>query len=105
MASDRTSVEITKRRWHYIQKPAVFDIPPCACGNHDLQWSEYQRHVWCDQCKTDFIPKSNGIFEGPVPVNVANLMGISFDRVNLDTQKIEKYNLKTLKYDRLDDEV
>lgn len=100
MDLDRISSEITKRRWHYVQKPTVFEIPPCACGNRDLQWSEYQRHVWCEICKLDFIPESNGIFDGPIRIKAASLMGISFDRINLDTNKVEKYNLTTLNYDK-----
>ena len=77
-----------RRKWHYIQRPAAFCIGPCKCGNSDLQWSEWQKHVWCDKCKLDFIPTHNGVFDGPIPLNLANMMGIRFDRWDMKKKTI-----------------
>ena len=44
--------------------------------------------LWCAKCSKDFIPSHNGIFDGPVPVNVCNLMGIKLEWINLDTKEI-----------------
>lgn len=82
-----------KRTWCYVQQPAVYEIAPCACGNHDTQWSEYKGHLWCAKCEIDFIPEHGGIFDGPIGIGVCGLLGISFDRINLLTQTIEPFEL------------
>lgn len=82
----------TKRTWCYVQKPADYDIAACDCGNEDTDWSEFERHIWCPKCERDFLPKHNGIFDSPIQVNVCRLIGISFDRVHLDTGKVELFN-------------
>lgn len=88
---------LAKREWVYLLKPASFDIAPCECGNHGV-WSEFQEHLWCEVCEIDFIPKHSGVFDGPIPVGTAALMGITFDRYNLVTSKVERFNLETLEY-------
>jgi len=40
----------------------------------------------------DFIPENNGIFDGPIPIKAAMLLGLSFDRIDLKTNKIIKFN-------------
>ena len=77
-----------RRTWCYVLRPAAFCFDPCKCGNADLQWSEWKRHVWCDKCQLDFIPKHNGIFDGPIPINLANMMGIVFDKIDLKKKKV-----------------
>lgn len=89
----------TKRTWCYALPPAAFEISPCQCGNHKTQWSEFEEHLWCDKCQIDFIPEYNGVFDGPIPVKAASLLGVKFDRVNLITNKLEIFNLDTLSYD------
>lgn len=83
--------DLEKRTWHYVQSPAVYGIAPCACGNGDTQWSEFKGRLWCAKCEVDFVPVHNGIFDGPIPVTVSALIGISFDRVNLETNEIEPF--------------
>lgn len=90
--------ELTRRKWHYIQKPAVFEIAPCECGNTDTQWSEFANHLWCPKCEKDFIPSHNGIFDGPIAVKAAAMLGISFDRFNMETQKIERFDVDSATY-------
>lgn len=84
---------LEKRKWCYVQPPSSYGIAPCACGNHETQWSEYARHLWCARCEVDFVPVHGGIFDGPIPVTVCGLLGMSFDRVNLETNKIETFEV------------
>lgn len=81
-----------KRIWCYVQPPAAYEIPPCASCGAEAQWSEYEGHLWCDHCQKDFIPAHGGVFEGPIPAQAAALLGVSFDRIILDTQQIERFD-------------
>jgi hypothetical protein len=78
-----------KRTWAYIQSPFMHEIAPCSCGNEKTQWSEYAKHLWCSKCEKDFIPEHNGIFDGPIAFHAARMLGLTFDRVNLLTGKVE----------------
>lgn len=89
-----TTDKLLKRTWFYLVPPKRFDFPPCDCGNEDIEWSEYKNHVWCDKCLKDYIPKHNGILDGPIPINTISLMGITFDIFNLDTNQVEIYNIE-----------
>lgn len=40
------------------------------------------------KCQKDFIPSHGGIFDGPIPAQAAKLLGISFDRIDLETNKV-----------------
>jgi len=82
---------LEKRTWCYVQPPATYEIAPCACGNGDTQWSEFSGRLWCDKCQIDFVPQHNGIFDGPIPVATCGLLGISFDRLNLETSQVEPF--------------
>lgn len=86
--------ELEKRTWCYVQPPATYEMAGCACGDMDPQWSEFAKHLWCDRCKIDFIPKHAGIFDGPIPVTVSIMLGISFDRVDLATNKVEVFDIE-----------
>ena len=77
-----------KRKWCYAQLPAEYGIGPCKCGNADLQWSEWKGHVWCVKCERDFIPEHNGVFDGPIQLRTANMLGMRFDRIDLRTMKV-----------------
>lgn len=83
-----------RRTWHYLLQPKDFQIAPCTCGNHETQWSEFQKHLWCDRCEIDFLPEHNGVFEGPILPRVCAMMGIIFDRFNMDTQQVEVFDLE-----------
>jgi hypothetical protein len=89
---------MTKRTWHYNQPPKVYGIEPCQCGNVDTEWSEYQGNLWCPICKVDYIPKHWGVFDGPINLNLCRLMGIDFDRWNLETNEFEEFDVETLEY-------
>lgn len=82
---------VERRTWHYLQSPIVYEMAACACGNADTQWSEYAKHLWCSRCCIDFVPEHAGIFDGPIPVNLCAMMGISFDRMNMETGKVEPF--------------
>lgn len=82
-------MELQKRTWCYVQPPMNYEIAPCSCGNIHTQWSEYQKHIWCDPCQKDFIPEHNGIFDGPIGLGVAKLLGISFARIQFESKDIE----------------
>lgn len=84
---------LEKRRWCYLQQPVAFEVASCECGNSETQWSEFEKHLWCSRCEKDFIPAHYGILDGPIPVGAATLMGISFDRLNLETQKVERFDV------------
>lgn len=86
-----TSAVLERRTWCYAQRPAAYDIAPCACGNAYPEWSEFKGHMWCEGCKLDFIPEHNGVFDGPIPVGIAGILGMSFDRVDLATMKVVKF--------------
>lgn len=92
-------MELEKRTWWYLQSPSHFEIATCKCGNPNPLWSEYKGHLWCDVCNIDFIPEHNGIFDGPIAVGAATLMGISFDRWNHELKCVERFNVDTGKYE------
>lgn len=87
-------VDLVKRTWVYTQRPMVYDIAGCECGNKDPDWSEYRGHLWCRACQKDFIPEHNGVFDGPILVRTCALMGIYFDRFNLETEKVELFDIE-----------
>jgi hypothetical protein len=87
---------LERRTWCYIQRPAVYEMAGCPkCGATDTQWSEFQKHLWCQWCEIDFLPEHAGIFDGPIPVATCAMLGISFDRINLETNEIEPFELAT----------
>lgn len=85
--------ELEKRTWHYIQPPSQYGIPGCACGNCNTQWSEFKDRLWCDKCEIDFQPEHWGVFDGPIPVATSMMLGMCFDRFNLETQAVEPFEL------------
>lgn len=78
-----------KRTWAYTQPPKDYEVAACSCGNSDTQWSEYKKHLWCSRCEKDFIPKHNGIFDGPIMIELSKAMGMHFTRVQLATNQLE----------------
>ena len=83
---------LEKRTWHYLQPPSSFEMAPCPCGNHDTQWSEFRGRLWCEKCQVDFVPAHAGIFDGPIGLGVCAILGISFDRFNMETQQVERFD-------------
>lgn len=80
----------TKRTWIYVQPPAAYGIAAHACRKDVAQWSEYKGHLWCRHCEVDFIPAHNGVFDGPIPGDVAAGLGFDFRRMSLKTKKLLK---------------
>jgi hypothetical protein len=83
--------DLEKRTWVYVMRPHEYEISGCECGNADPDWSEFRAHLWCSKCEKDFLPASNGIFDGPIPVNTVQLMGINLDRFDFETQLVDKF--------------
>jgi hypothetical protein len=84
-------MELIKRTKCLIKPPSVYGLSGCpCCGNEDVQWSEWERHLWCDKCQLDFVPESKGILDGPVPVELAAMLGMPFIFYNIETGEIEK---------------
>lgn len=88
--------ELEKRTWCYVMPPSAYEIAPCSCGNDDTQWSEFKGRLWCAKCEIDFVPEHGGVFDGPIPVATSVILGMRFDRINLETNEIEPFELKPL---------
>lgn len=94
---------MTKRKWHYILPPSVYDCTCKKCKGSNLEWSEYEHHVWCYDCEEDIDIKDSynaGLFYGPIAMKTARIIGVSFDRYILKTNTIERFNIDTLKWDK-----
>jgi hypothetical protein len=76
--------ELVKRTSCYCQKPTVYEVSCDLCGGSNITWSEYEHMIWCYDCKKD-TPGNGGIFDGPIPVNLSKMMGISFDKIEIAT--------------------
>lgn len=83
-------IDLPKRTWVYAGTPKSYGIPPCKCGNEDTVYSEFQEHLWCEKCQLDFIPEHWGIFDGPILFEVALLMGMTFDRIDLTRNILQR---------------
>lgn len=83
-----------RRRWVYVMRPNEYDVAGCPCGNVDPDWSEFAGHLWCQKCQKDFIPEHNGVFDGPIPINAAALMGLNFAQFNIKTGKVRDLNTR-----------
>lgn len=76
------------RTWHYIQKPAEYEISCDKCGGSNLDWSEWEHKVFCYDCNVD-TKGDGGIFSSPIGIQAAQLLGISFNRWNMKKQRVE----------------
>lgn len=92
-------MNLEKRTWCYIQKPHVYEVASCSCGNDNNQWSEYKGYIWCPVCKKDFIPEHNGIFDGPIAIQTADILGVKFDKFDIVNNRIIKFNVETRMYE------
>lgn len=86
---------LARRTWCYVQPPRAYAMAACACGNHDTQWSEFAGHLWCARCEKDFIPEHNGVFDGPIPLGAATMLGMCFDRIDLATETLQRFDHDT----------
>jgi hypothetical protein len=49
--------------------------------------------VWCRDCDLD-VESDGGIFSGPIPMEVAKMFGISFDRIHIKTGRILRVEVR-----------
>ena len=90
------------RIWFYTLPPATYEITCSQCGGSNLWWSEYENHIWCYDCEIDFNPEYGehaGIFSGPIPIQASYMIGLVFDRFNMETKKVEILNIDTYEYE------
>jgi hypothetical protein len=80
--------DMRKRTWHYVMKPQSYSMTCDKCDGSNIEWSEYEHKIWCYDCKID-TDGNDGIFGGPIALGVAALLGISFNRFNLKTNRVE----------------
>jgi hypothetical protein len=80
------------REWHFVQNPTSFEIKCDLCGGTNITWSEFEKKIWCYDCKKD-TKGTEGIFGGPIPVKGCMFMGISFDKINLRTGEYLRFDL------------
>ena len=79
---------LQKRKFVYCMEPNAYDIAPCSkCGGRNITWSEFKDYLWCFDCSIDFIPEHYGIFDGPIPIHLCEMMGTKFDRIEIATKK------------------
>lgn len=79
----------------YATFPPNYDIFCPICGKIHITWSEFEHHIWCYDCEKDVLISSysedGDIFTGPIPVGTAQLLGCTFDRINLTTNEIVRF--------------
>ncbi len=92
------TTNLPRRTWVYCMLPKAYEMADCSCGNQDTQWSEFENHLWCEKCQKDFIPEHNGVLDGPIPVHLAKMMGMQFDRIIIETGKVERFNVSIGKW-------
>ncbi len=78
-----------KRKWVYVCNPKKYDITCDKCGKNNIEWSEYEHMIWCYDCKID-TPGTPGIFDGPIPIGVIGIFGISLNRYYLKSKAVCK---------------
>lgn len=85
-----------KRKWIYINHPTVYDIRCDKCWNGqinktgmNIDWSEYEHRIWCYDCKEDRFGTS-GIFDGPIPIELTEILGCSLKRFYIKSKRIMK---------------
>ncbi len=81
-----------KRTWVYVQQPSSYGISCDKCGG-PVQWSEWEKKVWCPECKID-TRGNEGIFGGPIPLELSKILGISFDKYFFRDKNIRKMQIK-----------
>jgi hypothetical protein len=86
-------MELVKRKWCYVLPPYVYDMTCDKCHGTNIEWSEWEHLIWCYDCKID-TEGDPGIFSGPIPIHTSQMLGIIFDRINLETEQIERFNIE-----------
>ncbi len=65
-------------------KPTAYEMRCDLCGGDNIEWSEFEHMIWCYDCEKD-TPGTGGVLDGPLPINAAMMLGLSFDRIELET--------------------
>lgn len=81
--------KLLKRTWVYAMTPQTYEMACDQCGGNNITWSEYKGMIWCYKCKID-TPGTGGMFDDPIPLEVCNLFGITFDRIDLKTRRLKR---------------
>lgn len=68
---------------------AHYEIRCDVCHKSNIDWSEYEGLIWCYDCETD-TKGEGGVFDGPISLRVGEMIGLSFDRIDLATGEILK---------------
>lgn len=89
---------LKKREWVYTQPPLTYELCCNKNEEHEIEWSEYQGHIWCPLCEEDQYSSQEGIFSGPIPLGACEILGIRFDRFWLESEKVEIFD-----YDHMDE--
>ena len=84
---------LKRRDWIYTQHPTVYNISCNYCGGTDIDWSEFEGRIWCHDCHCD-VPGSCGVFDGPIPVEICEMLGVRFDRLDLRTGKLLRMTIE-----------
>jgi len=89
-----------KRTSHYVQSPWEYEMECPKCGGKKIEWSEWDDCLWGYSCKKDLriTRKSSGVFNGPIPIKAAELLGMCFDRWDMEKKKFMVWNDKEEKY-------
>ena len=74
----------TLRKRVFVLEPARYAVRCDLCGGANITWSEYEHLIWCYDCQKD-TRGTGGIFDGPIPLKAAELLGMSLDMVDLKT--------------------
>ena len=77
---------MNKRTWCYALPPVAYDMACDKCGGTHITWSEFEGMIWCYDCQID-TPGFQGIFDGPIPWGLSQVLGMNFDRIHLYLQK------------------
>jgi len=78
---------LIKRKTCYIMQPYMYEIECDVCYGKNITWSEFEKRIWCYDCKID-TKGTEGIFSVPIPIEVTKLLGISLDKVVIETGEI-----------------
>jgi len=82
-----------RRTWIYIQNPVSYEFSCDRCEGKNITWSEYEGCIWCFDCKID-TRGNEGIFGGPIPLEVSEMLGVRFDRFYFRDKSIRKMEVK-----------
>jgi hypothetical protein len=90
-------IKLKKRTWIYVQNPREYEITCDKCGGVNIEWSEFEAHIWCYECKID-TKGTEGVFGGPIPIEAAKILGMSFDRYDMVNKCLLKYDKEKQQY-------